>query len=157
MATKRFSFSTKKESQMLSRYIGFFYSRIITCILLLLCSFQLAPASVYLALLMFFLPLVMQAVFQNVTDTELTWHLTDTLKKYRFRFTAYRAEKNASPVYLLFLAGWQYVLFQADSPRFWRIVPGAILIINVLLRIGITYSFRLYLHYQFTHFKTLEK
>lgn len=157
MTTKNFSFSVKKESQMLSRYIGFFYSRIITCILLLLCSFQMAPASVYLALLMFFQPLVMQSIFQNRSDTKLIWHLTDTLRKYHFHFTAYRAEKNASPVYLLFLAGWQYVLYQADVPHFWRIIPGTMLIINIVLRIGITYSFRLYLHYQFTHFKMLEK
>lgn len=148
---------TKQEIRTLSRFVGTLYARRITFVLLIPVFFPMFPSSQYLMLLTILLPLLLQAVFQKSgTDEEISPILPLTRQKYHFSASKYRAEKNAGSLLLLFLCIWQTKTMSEGLSPILRIYPAILVIANIIIRLGGTLCFRLYLHHQFTRLYTLD-
>lgn len=148
----------KQETNMLSRFVGTIFAKWTTFILLIPAFFYVTPVSVYIMLLTLLLPLLFQAVLgdQN-SDSNPPLLLTYTEQKYHFSPKKYRAEKNANPFLLLSLLIWQFTLPIADFPVPWRIYPGGLLVVNIIIRLIVTILFRLHLHNRFFHLNILDE
>lgn len=148
---------TKQEIRTLSRFIGTRYARWITFALLIPVFFPLFPSSQYLMLVTILLPLLLQAVFlKSSANMEFDPALPLIRQKYHYSDAKYRAEKNTTPLLLLFLCIWQIQIMPANLSPVLRIYPGILIIANIIIRLGGTLLFRLYLHQQFTRLHTLD-
>lgn len=148
---------TKQEIRTLSRFIGTRYARWITFALLIPVFFPLFPSSQYIMLITILLPLLLRAVFQKSStnpDREPTLPLIR--QKYHYSDAKYHAEKNTTPLLLLFLCIWQVRIMPTDLSPVLRIYPGILIIVNIITRLGGTLLFRFYLHFQFTQLHTLD-
>lgn len=146
----------KRETSMLSRYIGFLASRILTSVLAIFSILQLSPSCAYIAALGIFLPLLLQMVIADNKKKEPEWQLPRTLKKYHFSYIRFQCERISAPILLLFIATWQYTLTRGECPLPWSIFPAFLFVSNIVLRIIITVCFRIYLHHEFTSMKQLD-
>lgn len=146
----------KRETVMLSRYIGFMASRLLTSALALFSILQLSPACAYIALLGICLPIVLQMVINNDKKKEPEWQLPKTMKKYHFSYIKFRCEMITAPIFLLFVATWQYSLTRGEMPFPWSIFPALLFVINIVSRILISLCFRIHLHHAFTSMKQLD-
>ena len=146
----------KRETAMLSRYIGFWVSRILTAVLALFSILYLSPSCVYIATLEFLLAPLLQIVMADNKKREPEWQLPQTMAKYHFSYTRFRCEKIAAPILLLFIMTWQYALTRAEVAFPWNIFPAMLFVFNIVSRIIITLCFRIHLHNNFTIMKQLD-
>lgn len=148
---------TKQEIRTLSRFIGARYARWITFALQIPVFFPLYPSSQYIMLVTILLPLLLRAVLQkSSTNINQEPALPLIRQKYHYTDAKYRAEKNTTPLLLLFLCIWQIQILSVNLSPVLRIYPGILLIANVIIRLGGTLLFRFYLHHQFTQLHTLD-
>lgn len=147
----------KQEVRMLSRYIGLLTAKYITFIVLVCIYFPFRPASAYLAIFTLFFPLILRFLFvENRQKTSESYILKQTMKKYHFSLLGYRAEKLANPLVLLFLLIWQAALNPKDISSIMKMVPSALLILNVISRILSGFLFQICLHHRLTNPESLD-
>lgn len=147
----------KQEVRILSRYMGLLTAKYITFAVLVCLYFPFRPASAYLAIFTLFFPLILRYLFaESRQETSESYILKQTMKKYHFSLLRYRAEKFANPLVLLFLLIWQAALNPKDLSAMIKLVPSAILILNVISRILSGCLFQIRLHHRFTSLESLD-
>lgn len=145
-----------REMKMLSRYMGMKISRYVICVLLMLCYAALSPVCMYIAFTSLILPPLIHVLISSGKKENTAFHLQNTMERFRFTKKKYQSENIATPILIFFMLAWQYILSMGDNPMPWKVVPGFLLCVMILLRIVITLIVKLYIHKQFTSLKALD-